>query len=354
MQKSLPIGVESFRELRENDYYYVDKTALILRLIDGCKYYFFARPRGFGTSVLLDTIQCLYEGRRELFTGLYAEQHWDWSKTNPVLRFRFGDRPFATPEDLENSLAEQLAAFEQAFDMPPSDSDAPDRLMSLLRKLHDRHGRRVVVLVDAYDKPILDTLPEPAVAKNMQHRLLNFLSVLKDGDAHLHFVMVTGVGRFLRGGIFSGLNHLDDITLNQRYSALCGFREEEMDTVFASELAGLDREEIRREYLGYSWEGDAVYSPIDLLQLFHTRAFRPAWFETSVPAFVFEFLKQHPFFTPDFTPFAASPSLLTSFDVDNLEPTSVLWYTGLLALHEVEEPVTGIWDYTVGYPNRAV
>lgn len=134
MQKSLPIGVESFRELRESDYYYVDKTALILRLIDGCKYYFFARPRGFGTSVLLDTIQCLYEGRRELFTGLYAKQHWDWSKTNPVLRFRFGDRPFATPEDLESSLAEQLAAFEQVFDIPSSDSDAPDRLRSLLRK----------------------------------------------------------------------------------------------------------------------------------------------------------------------------------------------------------------------------
>jgi hypothetical protein len=321
-RKKLPIGIQTFAKMREDTHYYVDKTPLILRLIEQGTHYFLSRPRRFGKSLLLDTIKELFEGNRALFEGLYADQHWDWSVTHPVVHLSFGAGVLKTPEDLAASLHEQVSALEKAHGLPAEMPDIRSRFKRVLQGLHDKAGRRVVVLVDEYDKPILDNLTEPDRARAMREALRDLYSVLKDADAHLRFVFITGVSKFSKVSLFSGLNNLNDITVAPEYSALCGYTEHDVDTVFAPELPGLDRERIRRWYNGYNWRGEAVYNPFDVLLLFQKREFRPYWFETGTPTFLVAHLAKHAFFTPDLARLTSSEELLGAFDVDAIEPVS--------------------------------
>ncbi|MEB3221024.1 MAG: ATP-binding protein [Candidatus Sericytochromatia bacterium] len=371
-RKKLPIGIQTFREIRENGHYYVDKTPFALRLIDQGKPYFLSRPRRFGKSLFLDTLKELFEGNRALFEGLHAEHHWDWSVKHPVLRLSFGAGVLKTAEDLAASLHEQLSAYEALHGLPPEVPDIRGRFKRLIRGLHEKLGQRVVVLVDEYDKPILDNLTEPHSrpslafagsappgaspdrARVMREGLRDLYSVLKDADAHLRFVFITGVSKFSKVSLFSGLNNLNDITLDPEYSALCGYTEHDVDTVFAPELAGLDRERVRRWYNGYNWMGEAVYNPFDLLLLFQKRQFKPYWFETGTPTFLVELLAQRQFFTPDLARLQTTEALLSSFDVDHIEPEALLWQAGYLTLRGVETGRSGQSLYTLGYPNAEV
>ncbi|MEB3223077.1 MAG: ATP-binding protein [Candidatus Sericytochromatia bacterium] len=353
-RKKLPIGIQSFAKLREGNHYYVDKTPLALRLIDQGTLYFLSRPRRFGKSLLLDTLKCLFEGRRELFAGLYAEAQWDWSCVSPVLRLSFGSGVLRTSQDLNDVLHKQLSRFEAEHGVMRTFSDARGRLVDLIETLHDRTGQRVVVLIDEYDKPILDNVTTPEVARAMREALRDLYSVLKDADEHLRFVFITGVSKFSKVSLFSGLNNLRDITLVPEYSALCGYTDPEVDAVFAPELDGLDRGDIRRWYNGYNWRGEPVYNPFDLLLLFLEREFRSFWFETGTPTFLVELLARRQFFTPNLAHLISSEELLNTFDVDRIEPAALLWQTGYLTIHEVREPVAGQRFYTLGYPNREV
>ncbi len=353
-RKKLPIGIQTFREIRENGHYYVDKTPLILRLIDQSKSYFLSRPRRFGKSLLLDTIKELFEGRRELFSGLYAESHWDWSVTHPVVRLSFGAGVLKTPEELAASLHEQLSTLEEIHALPAEFPDARSRFKRLLKRLHERTAQRVVVLVDEYDKPILDNLTEPERARAMREGLRDLYSVLKDADAHIRFILITGVSKFSKVSLFSGLNNLRDITVSAEYSALCGYTEYDVDTVFAPELEGLDRERIRRWYNGYNWLGEAVYNPFDVLLLFQERQFRAYWYETGTPTFLVEHLAKQRFFAPDMAKLHAGEALLSRFDVDAIAPEALLWQAGYLTLRGAREVSEGQWVYTLGYPNREV
>jgi len=327
---------------------------MALRLLDRGKHYFLSRPRRFGKSLFLDTLKELFEGSRDLFTGLHAEQHWDWSTKYPVLRLSFGSGVLKNPEDLAASMHEQLLAFERAFGLPAELPDARGRLKQLIGKLHDQTGQRVVVLVDEYDKPILDNLTEPDRARVMRDGLRDIYSVLKDADAHLRFVFITGVSKFSKVSLFSGLNNLRDITLSPEYSAICGYTDHDVDTVFAPELEGLDRERIRRWYNGYNWRGESVYNPFDLLLLFQEREYKSYWFETGTPTFLVDHLAKHRFYTPDLARLTSSEELLGAFDVDGIEPVALLWQAGYLTIHEVREIGDGQWFYTLGYPNREV
>jgi len=317
-------------------------------------HYFLSRPRRFGKSLFLDTLKELFEGSRELFTGLHAEQHWDWSVRYPVLRLSFGSGILKSPEDLAASMHEQLLAFERAFGLPAELPDARGRLKQLIGKLHDSTGQRVVVLVDEYDKPILDNLTEPDRARVMRDGLRDIYSVLKDADAHLRFVFITGVSKFSKVSLFSGLNNLRDITLSPEYSAICGYTDHDVDSVFAPELDGLDREQIRRWYNGYNWLGEAVYNPFDLLLLFDKREFRSFWFETGTPTFLVDHLAKHRFFTPDLSRLQTTEALLSSFDVDHIEPEALLWQAGYLTLRGVETERSGRQFYHLSYPNSEV
>jgi hypothetical protein len=353
-RRRLPIGIQTFREIREDGHYYVDKTPFALRLIAGGKLYFLSRPRRFGKSLFLDTLKELFEGHRPLFQGLYAEQHWDWSVRHPVVRLSFGSGVLKTPEDLSSSLHEQLSALEAEHGLPAEVPDLRGRFKRLLRGLHERTGRRVVVLVDEYDKPMLDNVTEPERARALRDGLRDLYSVLKDADADLRFVFITGVSKFSKVSLFSGLNSLDDITLDPAYSALCGYTEHDVDTVFAPELEGLDRERLRRWYNGYRWTGEAVYNPFDLLLLFSKRLFKPYWFETGTPTFLVELLAERRFFTPDLARLTSLEALLGAFDVDRIEPEALLWQAGYLTIRDAQEVSEGQWFYTLGYPNREV
>ncbi|MEY4979864.1 MAG: hypothetical protein RLZZ352_2134, partial [Pseudomonadota bacterium] len=316
--------------------------------------YFLSRPRRFGKSLFLDTLKELFEGNRALFTGLYADAHWDWTRRYPVIRISLGSGVLASPSDLHDSLDGQLLHHETACGLAQQTLSMRRRFIHLIETLHEQSGERVVVLVDEYDKPILDNITDTARATVMREALKDIYSVLKDSDAHLKFVFLTGVSKFSKVSLFSGLNHLKDITLDARFSALCGYTDEDIDTVFAPELPGLDRDEIRRWYNGYNWLGQSVYNPFDVLLLFDKREFQPFWFETGTPTFLVKLLAEKQFFTPDLSQLMALEQLIASFDVDDIPPEALLFQTGYLTLRGREEISRTQWVYTLGYPNREV
>jgi hypothetical protein len=357
-RRKLPIGIQTFREIREDDAYYVDKTAYAIDLMRAGKYYFLSRPRRFGKSLFLDTLKELFEGNRALFAGLYADTHWDWTRRYPVIRISFGGGVVHEQEALSQRIQAILRVNRDALGVSrppeiPAHEVAID-LAALIQQAHQTHGERVVVLIDEYDKPILDNITDSARATAMREALKDLYSVLKDSDAHLKFVFLTGVSKFSKVSLFSGLNQLKDITLDARFSALCGYTDEDIDTVFAPELPGLNREDIRRWYNGYNWLGESVYNPFDVLLLFDRRAFRPYWFETGTPTFLVKLLAEAQFFTPDLSRLQAEEALLSSFDVHDIPPEALLFQTGYLTIHRQEEVLTGQWVYTLGYPNREV
>ena len=299
-RRILPIGIQTFRKIREEDCYYVDKTGFALRLIAEGTHYFLSRPRRFGKSLFLDTLAELFSGNQALFVGLEAEERWDWSRPYPVIRLSFGGGLIHSRAELDRRIADLLRINSEALgvDLYPG-LDIPGQFGELIRRARAASGERVVVLVDEYDKPILDNLTDPDTARAMRDGLRNLYSVIKDSDAHIRFAFLTGVSKFSKVSLFSGLNNLKDITVDARYSALCGYTETDLDAVFAPELEGLDREQIRAWYNGYNWLGEAVYNPFDVLLLFDTRQFRPWWFETGTPTFLVEVLTERGYFTPN-------------------------------------------------------
>ncbi|MDZ7856311.1 ATP-binding protein [Sphaerotilus sp.] len=353
-RRPLPIGIQNLREIREGGHYYVDKSGLAIDLIESGKLFFLSRPRRFGKSLLVDTLKELFEGNRALFTGLAAETRWDWTRRHPVIRLDFAGGVLGDRAGLDERLHELLDDHEALLGVSSQRRSTNGRLAELIQRAHERHGAPVVVLIDEYDKPILDNLDRPAIAREMRDGLRNVYSVLKASDAHLKFVFLTGVSKFSKVSIFSGLNNLRDITLDARWSALCGYTDTDLDSVFAPELPGLDRDEIRRWYNGYNWTGEPVYNPFDMLLLFDSRQFRPYWFETGTPTFLIKLLSEQQFFTPRLQRLQSSLSLLSSFDVEQIAPEALLFQTGYLTVHEVRQPVPGRWVYTLGYPNREV
>ena len=354
-KRRLPIGIQTFREVRDENCYYVDKTAYIRRLLDEGKHYFLSRPRRFGKSLFLDTLKELFEGNEPLFAGLHIHDHWDWSVRHPVLRLDFSSGIYQEPDDLQKEVAAQLNTLEDEAEIVPRDDDtASARFRRLMKVLHERSGQRVAVLVDEYDKPILDALEVPEVARANRDFLRGLYSTVKFADAHIRFTFITGVSKFSKVSLFSGLNNLKDITLDGRYSALCGYTEADLDTVFAPELPGLDREHIRDWYNGYSWLGDEkVYNPFDILLLFDSREFKAHWFETGTPTFLVETLCKRHVSSLELGEMVGSDELLSTFDVDAIATEALLFQTGYLTITDVED-LGGKRLYRLGYPNREV
>ncbi|MDZ7857378.1 ATP-binding protein [Sphaerotilus sp.] len=354
-RKKLPIGLQSFRQIREDDHYYVDKTGLMLDLIESGKHYFMSRPRRFGKSLLLDTFKALFEGQRALFSGLAAETRWDWTRRYPVIRIDFGGGVLHDRAELDQRIDEILRDVQRELNLPEPTGyrSISGRLAELIRLARVQHGAPVVVLIDEYDKPILDNITDRETAAAMRDGLRNLYSVLKGADEHLKFVFITGVSKFSKVSLFSGLNNLFDITLEARWSALCGYTDDDLDTVFAPELPGLDREEIRRWYNGYNWGGTSVYNPFDALLLFKTREFKPYWFETGTPTFLIDMLTSRHWFTPDLSRTVATETLLSAFDVERIETEALLFQAGYLTIDSVWA-IPGRKEYTLKYPNKEV
>ena len=353
IRKKLPIGIQTFAKIREDDCYYVDKTGIAVDLITRGSHYFLSRPRRFGKSLFLDTLKELFEGNESLFKGLAAEQRWDWSKKYPVLRISFGAGVLGSVADLQQSLHQQLTTMEEQWECAARFPDHRSRFKDIIVHAAKSTGQRVVILVDEYDKPILDRIEEPDIAKQIREVLKDLYSVIKDSDAHVKFTFLTGVSKFSKVSLFSGLNNLTDITLDETYSDICGYTDADVDSVFAPELSGLDRELIREWYNGYNWLGSSVYNPFGLLQLFRTRQFRPHWFETGTPSFLIKLLENRQQFTPDLSRIVASDTLLSTFDVDNIPVEALLFQTGYLTIDTVWY-APGQMEITLKYPNLEV
>ncbi len=352
-RKPLPIGIQTFREMREGGHYYVDKTPFALRLIEQGKYYFLSRPRRFGKSLFLDTLAELFSANEPLFRGLEARKCWDWARPYPVVRLSFADGVMASRAQLDERIRELLADNESRLGVASAHASIPGRFHGLIRAAHERTGERVVVLVDEYDKPILDNLADRDTARQLRDGLRNLYSVVKGADAHIRFAFLTGVSKFSKVSLFSGLNNLNDITVDPNYSAICGYTEADLDDVFAAELDGLDREQVRAWYNGYNWTGEAVYNPFDLLLLFQKRQFRPWWFETATPTFVVDLLTERRTWLPELGQLETDAALLSSFDVDRMTSEALLFQSGYLTI-DLEENIGGNYFYRLRYPNREV
>ena len=347
-KRRLPIGIQTFRKIWQENCYYVDKTAYIRRLLDEGTHYFLSRPRRFGKSLFLDTLKELFEGNEPLFAGLYIRDRWDWSVRHPVVRLSFGSGNFKEPGYVQTNLMAQLDAVERRAGIASDYATGPERFAHLLETLHTRTGQAVAVLIDEYDKPILDALEVPEIARANRDFLRGLYAVIKDCDAHVRFAFITGVSKF------SGLNNLTDITLEPEYSALCGYTDADLDAVFAPELPGLDRDQIRDWYNGYAWLGaERVYNPFDILLLFRRRRFDAYWFETGTPTFLVETLFKRRVSSLALDRMEGSSELLSTFDVDDMATEALLFQTGYLTI-TAEENLGGERLYQLGYPNREV
>ena len=354
-RRKLPLGVEDFQTIRGEDYYYVDKTSFIRNLVEGGRRYFLSRPRRFGKSLLIDTLLELFEGNEPLFRGLDIHGHWDWSVKHPVVRLSF-DGKYTKPEDLEHDIAEQFGGIEEdaGLDSTLAPQSGSPRFRSLLRHLHQATGQPVVILVDEYDKPILDALDNPELAKANRDYLRGFYGVIKGSTKHVHFVFMTGVSMFSKVSLFSGLNNLDDISLDPQYATVCGYTDADIDTVFAPELPGLDRDDIRAWYNGYHWRGGKkVYNPFDVLLLFKKREFQNHWFETGTPTFLYQLLQERNVNPLELENSAIGAHRLSKLDVGDIDLHALMFQTGYLTIAEEERrgPET---FYRLEHPNLEV
>ena len=355
IRRRLPIGIQTFRKLREQDCYYVDKTAYVERLLREGTHYVLSRPRRFGKSLFLDTLKECFEGNQALFAGLYIHDRHDWSQRHPVVRLSFGGGTFTERGALHADVMAQLDGLARDSGIPVRYDTAPARFRHLLQALHRGAGERVAVLVDEYDKPILDALVDaPEVARANRDYLRGLYGVIKDCDAHVQFTFLTGISKFSKVNLFSQLNNLTDLTLHRRYSSICGYTEADLDTVFAPELEGLDREQVRERYNGYRWRGETkVYNPYDLLLLFDSREFAAYWFETGTPAFLVDTLFERRVSSVSLDRKVSTAELLSSFDVHHVGTEALLFQTGYLTITG-EEDLGGELLYRLGYPNREV
>lgn len=353
-RKKLPVGVQSFENIITGNYYYVDKTYFVYELVNSGKAYFLSRPRRFGKSLFLDTLKQAFLGKKELFEGLFLEKNWDWSVSYPVIHIDFGGAVYESIDHLNEHINQMLLYHADVYGVNIEKNYHDIMFSHLIRKIRQTTGQKVVVLVDEYDKPILDNITDSEKARQMREILKNLYSVLKPMDEHLKFVMLTGVSKFSKVSIFSGLNQLNDITVDREFSTICGYTEKEFLEVFRQELEGEDIQEIRDWYNGYSFCGEKVYNPFDVLLYMSKREFRPYWFETGTPDFLIKLLMEKRFRVPYMENMLVTERLIGSFDVDFVEPENILFQTGYLTIKEcINSPIRGV-RYIMGYPNKEV
>jgi hypothetical protein len=345
--KKLPIGIQTFSELRTNDYLYIDKTKDIHRMITSGKPFFLSRPRRFGKSLLVSTLEEIFKGNKYLFEGLYIYDYWDWTQQHPVIRLDFGGRSNNSAEILNLSLTNFIETVAREYDVSLREAPLPDRFSELIEKLHVSTGKQVVVLIDEYDKPIIDNLSVPEIMEENKRILHDFYQILKAADEHLRFIFLTGVSKFAGVSIFSGLNNLNDITLDERYASLCGYTQQELETNFAEyiddvvQYMNTDKakllDDIRFWYNGYSWDGRTpVYNPFSTLLFFDKRQFDNYWFRTGTPTFLIEMLKNRNQIKPLLGPITTGSKLFESFDPVRISEVSLLFQTGYLTVKSKE------------------
>lgn len=355
--KKYPIGIQDFRKLREGKYLYVDKTEAIYDLIKSGQYYFLSRPRRFGKSLLISTLKYLFQGERELFEGLWIADRYDL-EPHPVLHFSFssiGYKTMGLSAALDAKVDELASSFGIALDRTTYDQ----KFAELLTKLSAKEAK-VVLLIDEYDKPLVDYIDQQDQANANRDILKNFFSVLKDADPYLRFFLITGVSKFSKVSLFSDLNNLEDLTLAPAAATLTGYTQTELEHYFEvpiRQLAQADQldqagilEKIRLWYNGYRWSGpERLYNPFSVLNLVKQQRFANFWWETGTPTFLIKKLRTE--FQYNLNDLVAGQVMFEGFTIDDLNWLALLFQTGYLTIRDYD-PNTGL--YTLDYPNREV
>ena len=356
--KKYPVGIQDFRELRNGNFLYIDKTKTIYTLLASGKYFFLSRPRRFGKSLLMSTLKYFFQGERTLFRNLWIEtdKEYAWD-TYPVLHFSFSTLSYKDL-GLEVALNQAINLKAESFDIQLERLGLGQRFQELIQKLGSGK-QKVVLLIDEYDKPLIDYIDQPEQAEENRATLKNFFSIIKDSDAFLRFLLITGVSKFSKVSIFSDLNHLLDITLDERFATITGITQEELDGNFAEEWPGLaqkyslSEEEVRAEvqkwYNGYSWGETRVYNPFSLLSFFTTKRFTNYWWESGTPTFLLKVLRNE--FQYNLEKVESGIDSFESYTLDNMGWRALLFQTGYLTIHTYEPDYR---LYTLGYPNFEV
>jgi hypothetical protein len=359
-----PIGRQNFENLRNEGYVYVDKTALIYKLVKEGSIYFLSRPRRFGKSLLLSTLEAYFTGKKELFTGLAMEQlEKEWHKY-PVLHLDLNAERYENIEELKNILHTYLRQWENEYGSNESHNiSLSQRFRAVIRAAKEKTGRNVVVLIDEYDKPILQAIGNVPLQEEFRNMLKAFYGVLKSADADLKFALLTGVTKFAKVSVFSDLNNLNDISMDDRYHDICGITDEELYTVFDQEIQELaiankqTKEEaysrLKRTYDGYHFTHDTqgLYNPFSVLNTLSKRKYGSYWFSTGTPTYLVELIKKANFNIEELNDYEASEEQLSSVHVDGIDPIPVLYQSGYLTIKDFDERFC---MYTLNYPNEEV
>lgn len=359
-----PIGIQSFESLRSEGFVYVDKTALVRKMTSEGKCFFLSRPRRFGKSLLMSTIEAYFQGKKHLFEGLAMETlETDW-KVYPVLHLDLNAEKYDKIEDLNNLLDTYLREWEAEYGSKEGGNPSLSlRFRSVIRCARQKTGMGVVVLVDEYDKPILQAIGNEPLQNEFRNALKAFYGVLKSADADLRFTLLTGVTKFGKVSVFSDLNNLNDVTMDPRFVDICGISEDELHEYFDTEVAELAANnnktkdeaytELRQRYDGYHFSigASGLYNPFSVLNTLEKRVFKDYWFATGTPTYLVELLKKTDFKLDDFSNLEVSQEDLDSIHQADINPIPVLFQSGYLTIKEANEE----FDlYLLDFPNEEV
>ena len=353
--KRLPIGIQTLSIIMEKEMVYVDKTPYVDRLAStGGMRYFLARPRRFGKSLFVDTLKQAYEGRQELFQGLYLYDHWDWDTPYPVLKFDFAGGVIKNRQELDVKILYKIRQLAEEFRIEIEASEASSCFTELILRVREKSGRKVVLLIDEYDKPLLDNITDTAVSEQIRDGLKNFYSVIKEQDSNLELVFITGVCKFSKVSIFSGINNLEDLTLDPNYAAICGYTQAELEESFFTHMAGVDKDRLKYWYNGYNFLGEKVYNPFDILLFFSkNNSYSNYWFETGTPGFIMQLFKENRYFLPELDTIEVGEEILSTFEIEQIQVETLLFQSGYLTIQAVKS-VMGQQVFSLGFPNFEV
>ena len=361
--KKYPIGIQDFEKLRRQGYCYVDKTAMIYDLVSYGNYYFLSRPRRFGKSLLVSTLEAYFQGKKELFEGLEIERlETEW-KEHPVLHLDLNADNYSSAETLQQRLDLALSMWEGVWGSYAAEQTLSSRFEGVIRRAHEKTGQRAVILIDEYDKPLLQAIGDQSLQDSYRNTLKAFYGALKSMDRHIRFAMLTGVTKFGKVSVFSDLNNLQDISMDERYVSICGITEDELRKDFDEDIRSLAQNngqtyeealaQLKTDYDGYHFTpySPGQYNPFSLLNTFAKGRYGSYWFETGTPSYLVELLKLHKYDLYRMAHEKTTAKILDSIDPTSTNPIPVIYQSGYLTIRGyIPEPRI----YELGFPNREV
>ncbi|OOC39635.1 ATP-binding protein, partial [Thermosipho melanesiensis] len=361
--KKLPIGVQDYREIVEENYVYVDKTKYLYDLMTSGKFYFLSRPRRFGKSLTISTLYYIFKGEKELFRGTYIYDKWDF-KEYPIIKLDMSDNMLTTYEDFVESLSEKIEKLYKNEGIANINNNLPTRFGNLIEELNAKYRERVVILIDEYEAPILEHINNKKEAEKIRSFLREFYKKIKTKDEYIKFVFMTGITKFTKTGVFSALNNLNDISLNKKYSQMLGYTQEELEYYFKEHIEetareiGMGKEELienlKEYYNGFSFDGRrSVYNPFSILRFFEEREFKNYWFESGSPSFLYEYIKGRKVTYEELVKYPVSAMDFTTREIEDANANIFFAQAGYLTFKGVKK--IGLREeYILDYPNIEV